>query len=72
MFWKENKRGAKPNQYVFEREDPIAKEFITQMGGVVKSLYEDGFEQAPEDPKSRCCNYCRFIDFCRRQQSQAY
>ena len=72
VFWKENKRGAKPNQYVFEREDPIAKEFITQMGGVIKSLYEDGFEQVPEDPKSRCCNYCRFIDFCRRQQSQTY
>ena len=72
VFWKENKRGAKPSQYVFKKEDPIAQDFVSKMADVIKSLYEGGFEQAPENPKSRCCNYCRFIDFCRRAPSQAY
>ena len=72
VFWKGSKRGAKPQQYVFKREDPIALEFVAGMAGVIHSLYEDGFEQAPENPKSRCCDYCRFIDFCRRAVSKAY
>ena len=72
VFWKENKRGATPSQYVFKLDDPIAQEFIAEMARVIKSLYEEGFEQAPEDTKSRCCNYCRFIDFCRRTPSQAF
>ena len=72
VFWKEPKRGAVPQEYVFKREDPIAQEFVDKMADVIKSLYEEGFEQAPENPKSHCCNYCRFIDFCRRAPSQAY
>lgn len=72
VFWKDNKRGATPSQYVFKLDDPIAQEFIAGMASVIKSLYEEGFEQAPEDNKSRCCNYCRFIDFCRRTPSQAF
>ena len=72
VFWKENKRGSTPSQYVFKLDDPIAQEFIAEMARVIKSLYEEGFEQAPEDTKSRCCNYCRFIDFCRRTPSQAF
>ena len=72
VFWKEPKRGAVPQEYVFKREDPIAQEFVDKMADVIKSLYEEGFEQAPENPKSRCCNYCRFLDFCRRAPSPAY
>jgi len=72
VFWKGPKRGSSRQQYVFTREDAIAQEFIAQMGSLIKSLYEDGFEQVPEDSKSNCCNYCRFIDFCRRAPSKGY
>ena len=45
-------------------DDEIAKGFISRMGETVKALYEQDFKQAPDGSPS--CNYCRFIDFCRR------
>ena len=51
-------------QYVFSMDDEIAKGFISRMGETVKALYEQDFKQAPDGSPS--CNYCRFIDFCRR------
>ena len=51
-------------QYVFSMDDAIAREFAQRMGEVVKELYKDDFVQAAEG--SHACNYCRFIDFCRR------
>ena len=59
-------RGVAGAQYVFSMDDPVAQEFITLMGETVGSIYDDDFVQVPENPKSGCCNYCRFIDFCRR------
>lgn len=70
VLWKRN-RTSTPEQYIFSMEDPMAQEFISNMAQVVKSLYDDGFGQVPENPKSNCCNYCRFIDFCRRSPSKA-
>jgi len=51
-------------QYVFSLDDDIAREFISRMAMTVKALYMDDFEQAPEG--DHACDYCRFIDFCRR------
>lgn len=68
VMWKRNKNSS-PEQYVFSMNDPMAQEFTSNMAAVVKALYDDGFGQVPENPKSHCCNYCRFIDFCRRSPS---
>ena len=53
-------------QYVFSMEEDnlVAQDFIRQMSLVVDSLYHDDFIQASEDKEP--CNFCRFIDFCRR------
>ena len=51
-------------QYVFKMDDTIAQEFIQRMGEMVKRLYDNEFTQAEEG--SGMCDYCRFIDFCRR------
>jgi len=57
-------RGATPMQFEFSMDNPVARAFVEQMGATLKTLYEGDFIQAPE--KSKACNYCRFIDFCRR------
>ena len=51
-------------QYVFSMDDDVAQSFVMRMGETVKRLYEQDFDQADEGAKE--CNYCRFIDFCRR------
>lgn len=51
-------------EYVFSMDDPVAQDFVTQMGATIRSLYETDFTQADEGAKA--CDYCRFIDFCRR------
>ena len=51
-------------QYVFSMQEPLAQEFIEKMQAEVKAIYQEAFTQAPEG--SSACNYCRFIDFCRR------
>ena len=60
-------RGTAPVQFEFEMDSPVAREFVEQMGATLKTLYEGDFIQAPEN--SKACNYCRFIDFCRRLPS---
>ena len=64
-------KSAPLQQYVFSMGDGMAREFIDAMAGVIRSIYDGSFGQAPENPKSRCCNYCRFIDFCRRTPSKS-
>lgn len=61
-------RGTKPQQYVFTRDDDVSRTFVNKMGEVLRGLYEGNFAQA--DEKSKACNYCRFIDFCRRTPSK--
>ena len=51
-------------QYVFSMREPLAQEFIEKMQEEVNAIYLKEFIQAPEG--SSVCNYCRFIDFCRR------
>jgi CRISPR/Cas system-associated exonuclease Cas4 (RecB family) len=51
-------------QFEFSMDNELVKQFIGEMGAVIKSIYSEGFRQADED--SLHCNYCRFIDFCRR------
>ena len=65
-----NSRGATPMQFVFSMESPIVNDFLDQIEVTLKTLYEGDFIQAPENSKT--CNYCRFIDFCRRLPSKAY
>ena len=55
---------ADVKQYEFSMSDPLAQEFISRMAATVNAIYQDDFKQAPQDSIS--CNYCRFIDFCRR------
>ena len=68
-----HKSPSKPpvvQQYVFSMEDPIAQEFIDRMVSVISGIFRDDFSQAREG--SETCNYCRFLDFCRRTQVKKY
>ena len=51
-------------EYVFSMDDPVAQDFISNMATTIRNLYETDFIQADENAKA--CDYCRFIDFCRR------
>lgn len=66
--WLKGGRGVKPEQYVFTREDAVSRSFVSKMGEVLRALYENNFVQAGD--KSKACNYCRYIDFCRRTPSK--
>ena len=57
-------------QFEFSMNNEVAKEFIAEMGSVINAIFNENFRQAAED--SRHCNYCRFIDFCRRSVSESY
>lgn len=63
-------RGAKPQQYEFSMDGgaPVEQAFVRKMGETVKAIYEGNFSQAEEG--SHACNYCRFIDFCRRMPAK--
>ena len=65
-----NGKYATPIQVEFSMENPVVSDFLEQMEATLKTLYEGDFIQAPEN--SKACNYCRFIDFCRRLPSKAY
>ena len=65
ISWKATSKG-KSSPCVFSMSEQMAKDFVSEMAAVIKSLYDDGFVQLSEDAKSTTCNYCRFIDFCRR------
>lgn len=51
-------------QYEFEMGKAEAQDFIARMAEVINSIYCKDFTQAPEG--DHACEYCRFIDFCRR------
>lgn len=61
-------KGTTPMQFEFSMENPVVHSFLEMMEVTLKTLYEGDFIQAPENSKS--CNYCRFIDFCRRLPSK--
>lgn len=60
-------KGIPPMQFEFSMGNPVVSDFLEEMGKTIKTLYDGDFIQAPENAKS--CNYCRFIDFCRRLPS---
>ena len=70
--WKDKSNSRDINQYVFSVDNEVAQVFIARMAGVIGAIYDEAFVQAPENVKSGCCNYCRFIDFCRRAPSKSY
>ena len=61
-------KGTTPTQFDFTLQHPVVVDFLEQMSKTLKTLYDADFIQAPE--KARCCDYCRFIDFCRRLPSK--
>ncbi len=63
------KTADKP-QYVFKMSDATARAFISRMADTIKGMFDNDFVQAPLDTKSNCCNYCRFIDICRRMPQE--
>ena len=65
---KSGQRGSQPEQYVFTMDDALAREFAARLGETVQDLYDSDFVQAPDGAK--CCNYCRFVDLCRRTPSR--
>ena len=69
VMCKSSGRGS-GSQFVFEMDNEIVKDFVNQMASTITSLYEETFDQAVEGSKS--CNYCRFIDFCRRPVTKAW
>ena len=57
-------------QFVFSMDNEVVKQFSTIIGDVIRAIFEDGYGQAHEGSKH--CNYCRFIDFCRRSVKESY
>ena len=51
-------------QCVVSRGDQMAQEFDARLAGVVNTLFDGDFIQAVEGADA--CEYCRFIDYCRR------
>ena len=70
VLCKGSTRGAAASQFELEMGNDVVKDFVSQMATTIKSLYEETFDQADEG--SKACNYCRFIDFCRRTPSKAW
>ena len=60
--------GRADRQVLYSKENPDVQEFILRMQGTVKSLKNGSFKQAPEGAPG--CDYCHFIDFCRRTSSK--
>ena len=67
VIMKSGVRGEPPIQFEFTMEHPVVKDFVEKMGQTLTTLYDEDFIQAPENAMT--CNYCRFIDFCRRLPS---
>lgn len=63
-------KNGKAGQYVFSMDNAVAQEFISQMGEVVNAIFDQPFTQA--DDGAKACDYCRFIDYCRRKPSKRY
>ena len=56
---------ASAPQYVFSMDDADVQDFIVKMGSVVSGMFDQPFKQA--DDGAKMCDYCRFIDYCRRK-----
>ena len=67
---KEDRRGAQPEQFVFSMDHPVAQLFVERMAETVKSIYDDDFIQTPDNAK--WCNFCRFVDLCRRTPTKLW
>ena len=65
---KGSSNGRSNKQVVYDKENSDVQEFILRMQETVKALREEPFMQAPEG--APCCDYCHFIDFCRRTVSK--
>ena len=46
-------------------DDADVQDFIVKMGSVVSGMFDQPFKQA--DDGAKMCDYCRFIDYCRRK-----
>ena len=57
-------RGTTQRQVVFSMEDGMCQDFVNRMAMTIQDISKKDFVQCDERVKS--CNYCRFIDFCRR------
>ena len=69
--WKATNNGGLQD-CIFSMDEAIARDFIDEMGRTIRLIYDGSFTQVEENPKSKFCNYCRFIDFCRRAPSKSY
>ena len=56
------------SQYRFSMGDDQAQKFVSKMGETINNLKSKPFKQADESAKA--CDYCRFIDYCRRKPSR--
>lgn len=62
-------RTGKPiEQFVFSLEDPLVKEFLARIGETVNGIFSKPFVQAADG--AHACNYCHFIDYCRRKPTK--
>ena len=57
-------RGATLRQFVFSLDNEICQDFIARMAMIIQDISMKDFVQCEEDAKA--CDYCRFIDYCRR------
>lgn len=55
-------------QFVFSTEKPVVQEFVSRMGETITDVMTTSFRQA--DDGAKACDYCRFIDYCRRKPSR--
>ena len=60
-------RGNAARPYEFSMDNDVAKAFIDRMGSIVNDIFTQPFGQTIDGAKA--CDYCRFIDYCRRKPS---
>lgn len=52
--------------YVFDARSEVNLDFRCRMGDVIAGLLDMSGDFSQAEPGSKCCQYCRFTDFCRR------
>lgn len=52
-------------------ENLIVKEFTARMQVLIDDLLDDNSKFAQAKLGSQCCNYCHFLDFCRRKKKSS-
>ena len=60
-------KGNAARPYEFSMDNDVAKAFIDRMGSIVNDIFTQPFGQTIDGAKA--CDYCRFIDYCRRKPS---